>query len=294
MGFRFFNERKEEKLKKAAKCYSIGYKLKGRMEMADMIKKQFKQLEKKEQKLMQKKQQRTPLSAFTEKIEEKIPDNLQEKLELAFYKGFQIVFEKGSGIIEKTYDQEQLQKEHALYDYGISQLKHKKSLKKLNQQVNKGQWKNLGLTTLEGTGLGLLGIGLPDIPLFIGVLLRGIYEVAMQYGYDYNTPEEKNYILTLIEAAMSPEEEKQHLNLSVDAFAEAVDENYTLDFKLEAQMKRTASTLATDMLCMKFIQGLPIVGVVGGMTNMIYYKKILDYAKLKYQKRYLLKKTREE
>jgi len=43
------------------------------------------------------------------------------------------------------------------------------------------------------------------------------------------------------------------------------------------------------MLCLKFIQGLPVVGAIGGAANVIYDKKILNYAELKYQKRYLLK-----
>jgi len=44
---------------------------------------------------------------------------------------------------------------------------------------------NTSITVLEGGGLGLLGIGLPDIPLFIAVIMRTIYEVALSYGYDY-------------------------------------------------------------------------------------------------------------
>ena len=44
------------------------------------------------------------------------------------------------------------------------------------------------------------------------------------------------------------------------------------------------------MLCIKFLQGLPLVGVVGGPANVMYCKKISDYARLKYQKRYLLQK----
>ena len=38
--------------------------------------------------------------------------------------------------------------------------------------------KNLLLSTAEGVGLGVLGIGLPDIP-FTGMILKSIYEVAL-------------------------------------------------------------------------------------------------------------------
>lgn len=35
------------------------------------------------------------------KLEERVPDKLQEKLDLAFYKGFQIVFERGRRSLKK-------------------------------------------------------------------------------------------------------------------------------------------------------------------------------------------------
>lgn len=41
------------------------------------------------------------------------------------------------------------------------------------------------------------------------------------------------------------------------------------------------------MLTSKFIQGLPIVGVVGGITNFKTLHDISTIAKLKYKKRYL-------
>ena len=38
---------------------------------------------------------------------------------------------------------------------------------------------------------------------------------------------------------------------------------------------------------MKFLQGIPIVGVVGGWYNMVYMKRVNTYASLKYQRRRL-------
>ena len=46
-----------------------------------------------------------------------------------------------------------------------------------------------------------------------------------------------------------------------------------------------------DMLAAKFIQGLPVVGIVGGLSNAISYNRILSYVQLKYQKRYLMQKA---
>ena len=60
--------------------------------------------------------------------------------------------------------------------------------------------------------------------------------------------------------------------------------------KLTEQIKNTADAFAMDMLLVKFIQGLPIAGILGGVSNPIYYKRIMNYVQLKYHKRYLLSK----
>lgn len=39
--------------------------------------------------------------------------------------------------------------------------------------------------------MGFLGMGLPDIPVFLGVLLRSIYEIALSFGFSYDTEEEQ-------------------------------------------------------------------------------------------------------
>ena len=41
---------------------------------------------------------------------------------------------------------------------------------------------------------------------------------------------------------------------------------------------------------MKFLQGIPIVGAVGGFYDAIYMKRITKYVNLKYKKRFLKKK----
>lgn len=51
----------------------------------------------------------------------------------------------------------------------------------------------------------------------------------------------------------------------------------------------TSNKISVYMLTSKFIQGLPIVGVVGGVTNFLTLQDITTIAKLKYKKRYLRK-----
>ena len=139
--------------------------------MEKTIEKNLKKIQKKEEKFLQKNGGGL-LKPLTDKVEEKIPAGLYEKLQQAFYWGFKTVIEKGNIIIEKTYDKEQLALTHRVYDESFDQLNQKKGLKALNKLAGQNHLRNLGITALEGTGLGLLGIGLPDIPIFIGVVLK--------------------------------------------------------------------------------------------------------------------------
>lgn len=63
------------------------------------------------------------------------------------------------------------------------------------------------------------------------------------------------------------------------------------DEEFDRQIQSTASAFAVDMLLLKFIQGLPVVGILGGAANPVYYGRIMKYVQLKYRKRYLLKQT---
>ncbi|HIX64627.1 MAG TPA: EcsC family protein [Candidatus Anaerotruncus excrementipullorum] len=147
------------------------------------------------------------------------------------------------------------------------------------------------LTTAEGVGLGVLGVGLPDIVLFIGMVLKGIYEIALHYGYAYDSDSERYLILKLIATSMSKGPVWETENQEVDKILlspPAADEG-----RMKQQIEDTARLLAMDMLVLKFIQGLPLVGVVGGAFNPVYYRKILHYARLKYYKRYLKDKLRK-
>ena len=50
------------------------------------------------------------------------------------------------------------------------------------------------------------------------VLLRGVYETAMKYGFSYETPEEKMFILKMLETAMTTGEEWEKANKEVDCY----------------------------------------------------------------------------
>ena len=64
-------------------------------------------------------------------------------------------------------------------------------------------------------------------------------------------------------------------------------------YNFDEEVREAASALSFSMLTAKFVQGLPVVGVVGGVTNLVTYRRIIGYVALKYKKRYLRKKREE-
>lgn len=261
------------------------------MEKAALIQAKLRRLEKREQRLIRPRPD-PAMERMLKTAESKIPASLREKLEAAFYHGFRIVFEKGARFTENTAAHEKMRTAHNRSDLAFECQRTRKALGNIGKDAAYNSLKGLGLAALEGAGLGLLGIGLPDIPLFLSVLLRGVYDTAAGYGFLYDTGEEQRYILLLIETALSSRGEKASLNARLDRMAygflrrEASPEV----LPLEEQMRRTAHALSSELLLLKFIQGLPLIGAAGGIGNAAYFRKVQSFAALKYEKRYLLSK----
>lgn len=255
------------------------------------IEKELRRIEKSEERLCrQAEKKREPI--WKVKLEEKIPPIIMTGLQKAFSKAFYLVFEKGSAIIEKTYNRDFLEKEFQIKDFAIDLKGSRKEIKNLKRDVAGGNVSNTLITTAEGIGLGFLGIGIPDTVLWVGILLRGVYETSLKNGFDYEMPEEKIFILKMLEAAMLTGEEWKKTNTYVDSYIETDAHVIPTDDDIKQQIEKTSNAFATDMLVTKFIQGLPIVGIVGGATNPMYYNKVMSYVQLKYRKRYLRGKIR--
>uniref|UniRef100_UPI00241ED73D EcsC family protein n=1 Tax=Clostridium tertium TaxID=1559 RepID=UPI00241ED73D len=208
----------------------------------------------------------------------------------AFYNGFKLVLEKGSKYIEKLYDKDQIQLEHDVNNYSLDKKITRKSIKVMDSQGKKSKLINSTISTIEGAGLGVLGIGLPDIPLFIAMILKTIYEIALSYGFDYESEEEKIYILNLINVALTNSEEKVIFNEKLNEIEYKIDSNIDINKDINLEIKSTSQVLSESLLMAKFIQGLPIVGVLGSITNYQVINKVSKYARIRYKKRYLNKK----
>lgn len=253
------------------------------------IEKELQKIEKSEERMRRHAEKKAEV-LWKAKLEEKIPNKIMAGLQGAFSKAFYLIFEKGNVIIEKTYDRYTIEKDFQIRDFAIDLKGGKKEIKKLKKDVKASLAINTLITTAEGIGLGALGIGLPDIVIWIGFLLRGVYETALKYGFDYKTPEEKVFILEMLEAALFTGEEWNTANESVDYYIERNTHVVPADDGVKRQIEKTANTFATNMLIAKFIQGLPVFGIVGGVANPMYYHRVMRYVQLKYQKRYLLGK----
>ncbi len=261
--------------------------------MNHILNQQLKQIELQEQKIFNQSNHNileSTLTPMLAKIQDKIPDKLIDTLNAAFYKGFQLVFEKGSTYIEKTYNKDKIELEHDINNYALDKRMNKRHFKRLDHYSKQTKLINSSFSVVEGSVLGILGIGIPDIPLLLSVLVKTIYEIALSYGYCYEREEEKAYLLLLINAAISRGELQKDLDQKLELLSDKLDRNIESVVDIDSQMKETSKALSDSLLTAKFIQGIPIVGVVGGAVNYSIVNRVARYARLKYKKRYLLKK----
>lgn len=255
-----------------------------------LLQKELLRVERQEQ-VLRREALRAKPPAWKAALEQKVPEKIRTGLESGFRKGFTIVFTSGRPIIEKSYRKEELKANHAVHDYAMQMKGGRKEWRQLRREAKQANWLNLAATTAEGMGLGVLGIGLPDIILFLGMLLRGIYETALHYGFDYEDRWEQLLILKMMTTALSTGEEWEYHHSKLEALmkeeVQQVSEQAFAD-----QIDQTASVFAVELMALKFIQGLPVVGVVGGAANPVYYARVLKYVRCQYEKRYLQKQLK--
>lgn len=255
-----------------------------------LLRRELLKIQTEEQKLRKKAETAKPAD-WKKALEQKIPEKVYTGLETAFCTGFSLVFKHGRKLIELTYKKETLKQEHILRDQAVQTEGSRRDFKQMQKNVRNAGLKNMAATTAEGMALGALGVGMPDVVLFLATLLKGVYETALHYGFEYETPEEQYLILRMMSASLKTgrawlrEDAKVEELLQADAMG--VDPEI-----LQEQIKKTASAFAMDMLVLKFIQGMPVVGFLGGAANPVYYRKVMDYVQRKYRKRYLLKQLK--
>lgn len=251
--------------------------------------KEWTALEKKELRYLERQREEKKPTALRRKLEEKIPEKLEDTLNAAFIKAFDLVFEKGTGIIEKTYNKERQRMDYQVREYAAGLEESRRTVKAFGRQAQAVRTKNLAISGVEGVGLGFLGIGLPDIPLFTAVILKSVYEIALSYGFEYESEEEQWFLLKVIETALRRGETLERNNDLLNVWIDGLADGENVKGRKE-QSKDTAQALSEALLYMKFLQGIPVVGAAGGAADAVYLKKITAYAELKYRRRFLKKK----
>lgn len=225
-------------------------------------------------------------SVLTKLLSDKVPVGLQSTLDNAFAKAFALVFEKGTAIIEHSYRRDELEKRFKISEFTARLRGDRKSLKVFSQRAAAGKNLNTTLSGAAGMGMGLLGIGIPDIALFTSLLLKTIYETALSYGFDYDSENERAFILRLIHTALCHGDDFDRADRLLDELISSGD--FECGTKKNELINAASSALSKDLLYMKFLQGIPIVGIIGGAYDAVFMQRIGTYAELKYRKRFYL------
>jgi len=254
---------------------------------ARLVKQQLKHLRKAELKLLRYRPDSK--SGFGgDFIRSKVPDKLLSMLESAFEKGFFYIFDKGTPLIERSGNLVGVREKSAYHHTVIKRQISKEAIRNFDVSASNKSWTNKGISTVEGAALGVFGIGLPDIPVFLGMIFKSIYETAASYGFNYTSQEERAYILALIRVAATKDSERIIESEECDRIGELIDAGQGTEVVASVEdVKRTSNLLASSMLVAKFIQGITLVGTLGGGFNYYWIHRITKVARLKYKKRFL-------
>ena len=223
-------------------------------------------------------------------LEEKVPVRLEATLDAAFSKAFHLIFAKGSTIISKTFSADRILEEFESDTADLEELGGGRQMRRFKRRAIATGTAHTIVSTVTGAALGFVGGTIPDIILFITLLLRNIYKISMKYGYAFDTEEEQKFILRVIAAAVQDGDDMIRANKEVNRLIrEGLSSD---DSSVDDRINEAAVALAHALLLMKFLQKIPVVGVIGGASDFIYMERISDYAVLKYQRRFLIDQLR--
>lgn len=264
--------------------------------------KRLHKLERKEQQLLEPREPSLAarkVSELTEPVREKLKEKLPSKaadaaaqsmeksaelLERAFEKSFDLVLEKGSGLIGRMCgEKKKLERYEAFAQKPLSGWE----LTRLGCEAAMGASANMVFSSVQGGAMGALGIGLPDVPIFLGAVFKTLFEISLRFGFPYHLPQEQVYQMLLICAAVGEEHERRRAVADADQTAQEIRMGAVLTIDREEAKRRAAHALCSAALTGKLVQGTPIIGVYGGFRNGVLLRQIGSMAALKYQQRLL-------
>jgi hypothetical protein len=152
---------------------------------------------------------------------------------------------------------------------------------------------NRVVATLEGFGCGLGGVTLAliDLPMLILVNLDAVASIATAYGFDVDSPSERDFLIGLL--AGGPEALRSLLagNASFDRpLAELAPEQLAAN-RAALALHGAATRIALRLTRQKLIQLLPILGgAVGAGLNFHYTWSTTRAAAMAYRYRWLVRR----
>lgn len=216
-----------------------------------------------------------------------IPEQVRDPLEHAFGKAFGFLFHRGMGMIQRSCKKTDLQDGASLRDGLLKEWKEE-SVKTLEQGAKRAAWGGSLFSTAEGAALGLVGLGLPDVPVILATLLRTICSVALSHGFSCEEEGEQCYLLAVLAAAAAPPEDRAAAFARCDRIGMQLAKEEPVEVPLPTLTEETSALLARRLLLAKTIQGLPLVGLAGGLLGGAFTGLVGEVATVKYQKRTLL------
>ncbi len=214
------------------------------------------------------------------RITEKVPEAAQSAMTAAFSAAFGAAL-AGKPLLRRTASQRAEALRLARAEEQLQAPERFGSVRKTGKSTVRTA---AAASAVRSSGLGLLGIGLPDIPLFAASLLRNLGQIARGYGYKTSTRQERKIMLLILDAALTGGEEYSPLAEQLDRVLAGSDVPAVSEQQLA---DRVAGKLAGELLAAKFLQGIPLAGAVGGVLDSRMTAQLLDYAALKYNRRFL-------
>ena len=259
----------------------------------DLLLREFIRTERKEKKFFET--AGVPKKSPLDGLRRKIPQKAIQALEGAFKKGFFYLFDKGTPLLEKISAVDKAMEESAAYRRSLQLMIHPQTLKAIDKRAGSRISLSKNISAIEGAGLGVIGVGLPDIPVLLAMLLKTAYEIAAVYGIDFRDDDERPYTLAPLKTAFSTGETQQAYSLACDELGKTIDDEELLDPHVsENDLEEVSQVLAGDMLVAKFVQGQAVVGAIGGIVNYRLINKIARVARFKYKKRFLYRLLQNE
>lgn len=153
---------------------------------------------------------------------------------------------------------------------------------------------NSAVTTITGGLSGAAGFGgfLLELPVLYGFLFRIIQETAVCYGYRIDTPEEKQYILKILELShISSDDSRQNNIAGLHTLHTAIRGGVSLNQagSLEMGIGELAKRIGAFYSRRTLLIGFMILGgLVGAGTNFILSRQVSDSAYNTYRKRFIM------